>query len=140
MDKKTIVRFVSSKVQAFIKVCCFSYIKSSQASLWFWLGFSQMKLNCKQHWAKRSVARSRKPPSAVTYAHSPWYKKVLFSSIEPFSAMNRPDPTRPDHNAFNGLFLKCVKRSELETFTSHIYMPYNCHIKFPKRFLHYFQS
>ena len=43
-----------------------------------------------------------------------------------------PEPARPGSamTLFDGLFLKCVKRNELETFTYHSYWHLNSRINF----------
>ena len=55
---------------------------------------------------------------------------------------SQPEPTRhgPVMTLFDGLFLKCIKRYEFETYTWHGYWPLNGHFKFSKRFPNWFRS
>ena len=78
--------------------------------------------HCERRWAKRSVACSQKPPSAITYGNTQEgiSRLVLIlgtQSIEPKKSWSGSARTNPTMPLFDGLFLKSIKRCELETST-----------------------
>ena len=112
-----------------------------------------MKDNFERRFASFNVARSREPPSSITYGKSQQrISRLIFNlgtqSIEEkkfvftFRTHIRdelappgptwPDPVRPNPTMtlFGGLFLKCVKRYEIEMFPYRSYWPWHYRIKF----------